>query len=118
VGTTAPGYQVETEPGGKGRGRDGVSGSVGTRQVRPAGYDPVRRRTRTCKQTTFTLKGAAQEAQQPGAPEVPVGSVGPNWLLIVGVPLAVILLLIVTILSLPPVRRRIKRAWTAFSHSE
>ena len=118
VGATAPGYQVETEPAGRTEVETEYPGQLGPGKYVLQATILYGDAQELAKQTTFTLKGAAQEAQQPGAPEVPVGSVGPNWLLIVGAPLGVMLLLIVTIFSLPPVRRRIKRAWTAFSHSE
>lgn len=73
------------------------------------------------QETSFNLSGPPAEAQQPGAPEAPVGMTGPNWAMILGVPLGVVGLLAAAILWVPPlepVRQRLGRAWRAFGKSE
>lgn len=73
------------------------------------------------QQATFNLSGPAAEAQQPGAPEAPVGMTGPNWAMILGMPLGIVGLLAAAILWVPPfkpVRQRLSRAWRAFGDSE
>ena len=73
------------------------------------------------EQAPFTITNDAAEAPQPDAPDAPEGTSSTSWLLVAGVPLAVILVLVAAILWLPqlgPVRKRIRRAMEAFSNSE
>lgn len=69
-------------------------------------------------QATFTINEAVESAQA-GAPRAPSG--GRNWLVIGGIALGALLLAAAAVRWLPPfepMRRRLGRAWKAFSQPE